>query len=307
MRLPGFAIATLFLFSAVEVSWASAQPCPQRPDLRTAVISLWDKQREDFVQDVKQSDLRVVSDGRTLRVECFQRLSGPMRLGIVIDVSASIARDSSAPRALYYSTKALKDFIQNSDPSAEFFIDTFARGVTEVVPLTAERNRLLNGLGDVARTKASGNSAVFDATLTALERFGQQRPDRKGLIIVTDGGDNISATTPEHLRRRFREDQIQVFLISFDPHPNAVTSFMTPERRFAESVREIGGHVFYPSDEPGVDRSFNLLLREINSQFQISFRPGSSVTGWQKLKFQFVPDEKGKRVQFFAPAGFLNS
>jgi Ca-activated chloride channel family protein len=128
----------------------------------------------------------VVEDIRNL----WALLKRPANIYLVADVSGSMAGDK-----LDRAKEALLSFIEqvrgNTDNLA---LATFATDVREVVPLgpiAQNRERLRSAVRDL---RATGNTALYDATLFGAERlYNLKQTDRINVVLVmSDGIENSS-------------------------------------------------------------------------------------------------------------------
>ena len=92
-------------------------------------------------------------------------------------------------------------FAEASHPSDELFALGFNESVipalSAAAPFTNDVSVLQNAITNTIR--AHGRTALFDAITAGVEYLGRGRHERRVLVIVSDGGDNASAHTLDHV------------------------------------------------------------------------------------------------------------
>lgn len=75
--------------------------------------------------------------------------------------------------------------------------DTVAFGLPANTPFTNNVQALKVALSTVS---ASGESALYDPVVVAIEHLKQDQNDKRVILLISDGGDNASKHKPEVLR-----------------------------------------------------------------------------------------------------------
>src|ERR1700693_3536407 len=128
-------------------------------------VTVTDKS-DHFVSGLDASNFQVYEDGQQQKISLFRHEDTPVTAGIVVDHSGSMAakRDDVIAGAVA--------FVQASNPQDREFVvnfsDTVAFGLPESVPFTSNVEDLKAAL---LKTPVSGQTALYDALVAALERF----------------------------------------------------------------------------------------------------------------------------------------
>ena len=162
-----------------------------------------------FVSGLRMEDFKVYEDDEPQTLTHFSAERVPVSLGIVLDTSGSMngekmtAARSALDRFLY-------DLLDKND---EIFIYRFSDSPMMVQGWTSDRQLLARALG---RISPSGGTALYDAVAEAVAyaETGQQR--KKAIVIISDGNDTSSQTTPSALQRLIRESEVLVYAIGID-------------------------------------------------------------------------------------------
>jgi Ca-activated chloride channel homolog len=118
-------------------------------------------------------------------------LKRPANIYLVVDVSGSMGENNKLTQA----QGALLSFVgQVQSDSDRLALSAFATDVQEVVPLdklSANRSRLTSAVNGL---RASGNTAFYDAVLSAAEKLHAQRDNSRinAVLAMTDGKENAS-------------------------------------------------------------------------------------------------------------------
>ena len=88
--------------------------------------------------------------------------------------------------------KAALHSIEAGTPEDETFVVTFNNRVELTQDFTTDRRKLVGSIQDL---KAGGMTALYDAVAFGLEKVKQGRHQKKALMVVTDGEDNVSRTS----------------------------------------------------------------------------------------------------------------
>src|SRR5262245_50313433 len=168
-------------------------------------------------------------------IAVFKHEDIPVSLGLVIDNSRSIE-----PRKQRLDAAALS-FVQQSNALDETFIVHFDSEVRLEQDFTTNLSDLEQTL---AASKPFGQTAIYDALMTAIAHMDHAKHDKKALLLITDGEDNSSKVTLDEAIEALEHSHISVFtvgLLSDSGGLNAEESLT----RIAESS---GGRAYFPEN-----------------------------------------------------------
>ncbi len=133
-------------------------------------------------------------DEKPQHIRYFSTEDAPISVGILFDVSATMANKIGAAR------KALAEFFLNSHPDDDYFVITFADRPQLIADSTRSTDDVQRSLDNVIPT---GHTALLDAIHLGLAKLRSAHYERRALLIISDGGDNWS-------RHKLREVQNEV-------------------------------------------------------------------------------------------------
>lgn len=240
----------------------------------------------------------VLEDGRPQRLQFFSAADTPATIGLLVDNSTSMMNKRELVIA------AAVGFTKVSNPEDEVFVLAFNENVSQVwAPRVIKESNLISMravlLGNIA---ARGKTALYDAIAEGFVRLEKGRHTRQVLVIVSDGGDNASATALEDVVARTRSGEAAIFSVALR---DAVDREGNPKflKRLATDT---GGESFEPDDLEDVPRTLEHIARDIRSAYTIGYEPQKSDGGraLRKLKVT-VRTKDGKTLNARTRGGYM--
>jgi VWFA-related protein len=230
-----------------------------------------------------QTHFRVYEDDREQNIDLFQAEDSPSAIALLIDNSGSMMNK------LRDVTAAASFFIAASHPQDEMFIVNFNRtawlGLPASQPFTRDRGALRSAL---AQTRAEGTTALYDALKLALNHLELSATARKAVVILSDGGDNASATNFDEALRCAQQSSATIYCIGIydaaqrdrDPLVLKAISSCT------------GGEAFFPENLTDLHSVWPRIAATIREQYTIGYVPNSSVTDARYRKILVTAEDK---------------
>jgi len=260
------------LFAAGWPLRSSQEAPPQEPNSFTIKadvnlvlldVSVRDAQG-GFVSGLPKEAFTVFEDGRPQQITQFANNDIPVTVGLVVDNSGSMR-----PKKPEVITAALV-FIQSSNPLDEMFVinfnDKVQRGLPPILPFTDDVNKLRDAL---TKTDPVGRTALYDATLAALHQLDMGRRDKKTLIVISDGGDNISTHSFHEVMNSVLESRSTIYTIGIfseddkDKNPDVL-------RKLAQVS---GGVTFLPKKLDEIVPICRQIAKDIRTRYTIGYIP----------------------------------
>ncbi len=231
-------------------------------DLHATVV---DKQGH-LVLGLPESAFRLYEDGAQQVITNFRREDVPVSLGLIIDNSASM-RDKRAKVA-----SAALALVAASNPEDEVFIMNF----NEEASLEKDYTNNIKELEDALKTiNSRGGTAMRDALRMGVEhlRHGGKK-EKKILLVVTDGEDNSSVETLDHVIQSAEQNGVIIYGIGL---------LSDDEPREAERAKKAldaitfatGGQVWYPQELSEVEGIAREVAHEIRNQYILGYTPSN--------------------------------
>ena len=263
----------------------------QRPlrvdvDLVNVVLTAQDSDGR-FVTGLNESDFRVYEDGVEQKIAVFEKEDVDSAIGILLDNSLSMV--DILPRM----KTGLLDFAEHTGSFNELFVMTFG---TRVRPFH-EVGQSLEQLESKLRTLGvQGTSVLYDALVDGLRKVAERKPDRKALLVFTDGIDTASKSNYKDV---LLEAQKAGALLYFIPIGSRI---LIDQNTIDSLARETGGRVIYLQKTDRVPPAMEAIRQELAKQYYIGYYT-SRKPGFHSIRVE-VP---GRTIRIRAKSGYYSS
>jgi VWFA-related protein len=217
-----------------------------------------------FVSDLGERDFEVYEDGVPQSIRLFSSEDVPVTVGLVVDHSTSMF-----PKIVEV-TAAARAFVRSSNRADEMFVVNFNERASLGLPGAFRFTDSTAELGDaIAATPAGGQTALYDAIAKGLEGLQAGSRDKKVLIVVSDGGDNVSAHSLAQVMNLAGQSSAVIYTVGIfeaeDPDRNPRVL-----KRLAQAT---GGEAFFPGQTDEVVAICERIARDIRHQYTIGYVP----------------------------------
>ncbi|HEY3313628.1 MAG TPA: VWA domain-containing protein [Anaerolineales bacterium] len=188
---------------------------------------------------------------------------GPLTTLLVIDISGSMRQAGK----LNGAKAAAKAYIEQMRPGDQAGLVTFNTQVKYVQPLTSDRSALAAAID---KLDAYDDTAMYDALAQGTEIL-KDVSGRKAIIVLTDGLDNVSKTTPESVIESIGPVGLSISTIGLgDPQKTGINSGLdeTGLKTFSEKA---GGVYSYANDPQTLQGLYKLYARALQSEYRIAY------------------------------------
>ncbi len=228
------------------------------------------------VTSLDRNAFTIYQNGQPQPITSFRREDVPVAIGIVVDNSGSM-RDKRDK-----VSHAVSNLLQASNPQDEIFVVNFSQTPYLDQDFTSNANLLQAALHQVS---SRGNTALYDAVVASdVHLRNNPRLEKKVLLVITDGQDNMSRETLDGALRKLDSNKgTTVYAIGL------TDSGLTRAGRDAlqRLASETGGVAFFPSTLEDVDSITKAVARDVRSQYTLAFSPGNNVgQGYQRIKVE---------------------
>jgi Ca-activated chloride channel family protein len=193
------------------------------------------------VGDLSADDFELLEDGRSEQVSFFSPANTALSISLLVDTS------SSMEERLPLAQRAAMDFVAKLRPGDVTEIVDFDSRVEVLQPFTADRSLLEAA---IARMRAGGSTALYNAVYIALKQLEKQRPQpgddvhREAIVVLSDGEDTSSLVTFDQLVDSAKRSQTVVYSIGLALEPPNAVSAQTGEFILRRLAQETGGQLF---------------------------------------------------------------
>lgn len=265
---------------------AAQQPLRVDVDLVNVVLTVQDGAGR-FVTGLNEGDFKVYEDGNEQKISVFERENVDSAIGILLDNSLSMADIMPMMKT------GLLDFAQHTRSFNELFVLTFGTRVRTLHDVQQPLHQLESSLKTLG---VQGTSVLFDALVSGLKKVAGREPERKALLVFTDGIDTASKAG---FRDVLLEAQKSGALLYFIPIGSRI---LIDEHTIDSLAKETGGRVIYLKKGDAMPPAMETIRQELSRQYYIGYYT-SPKTGFHSIRVE-VP---GRDVRIRAKSGYYSS
>jgi len=225
------------------------------------------------VRDLKRREFLVFDEGRPQRLTDFAHASD-LKARVLLLVDASGSMDE---RLKTTSTRmALMQLVAALAPEDEVALAGFDSRYFGLVPFSTNHQAIFEKLSDL---RPFGSTALNDALEHAARDLASHGEGRRAVIVVTDGVDNASVTTPDMAIARSQALDVPIYALSVispldDPKsPHFVGKLRAGQALLARYTSLSGGRAFNVSDFAGLQRAAREIMDELRHQYRLGYDP----------------------------------
>jgi len=217
-----------------------------------------------LVAGLGKDNFQIYEDGVLQQIKHFSHEDVPVTVGLVVDNSVSMG-----PKRADVITAAMA-FARSSNPQDQMFVVNFnehvSYGLPADIPFTDRQDQLQRALSAI---KTIGETALYDGVAVALDHLKQGKCDKKVLILISDGGDNVSKHSLAQVLEMAKHSVAIIYVIGIldeqdgDQNPGVL-------KRFA---KETGGEAFFPESSKEIPSICEGIGRDIRNQYSLAYVP----------------------------------
>ena len=217
-----------------------------------------------FVSGLGQENFKVYENGKLQQITQFANADIPVTVGILVDESGSMR-----PKREEVIAAAL-EFIKASNPQDEVFVINFnekaRRGLPDTVLFSDNIDLLRTALW---RGVPEGRTALYDAIEMALHQTDMGRRDKKTLLVISDGGDNISVHKFGDVMHDVLESIVTLYTVGIydedDPEANPGV--------LKQLAQVSGGGSYFPKQLDQVIPICQQIAKDVRTRYTIGYTP----------------------------------
>jgi VWFA-related protein len=250
-----------------------------------------------FVGDLTKENFTIKEDGAPQQLLSFSRDDVPIAVGLLVDNSQSMLNKSKEVVA------AAKAFVQASNPNDEMFVLHFnsklTYGLPPNMPFTGDRAELDKALDKITQY---GKTALYDAINEGLDHLQQTKLTKKALIVISDGGDNMSVhKEPQVVKAADLSGALFYGIGIYDPMDGDAKPGVI--RKLAQDT---GGEAYFPTDIQELTTLCQNIARDLRSQYMLSYSPSNptSTGKYHRIKVE-VKDPQHRKLIVRSRTGYF--
>jgi Ca-activated chloride channel homolog len=226
------------------------------------------------VGDLQLRDLFLTDNGKTPRkILSFAHLTDqPIRIGLLLDASASISSDS-----LYLgqdiSSLFAREYLRPATDDA--FVSSFDFEQKFLTAWTNNPPAIESAISAIGRFRGSrmGGTAIFDALYRSIrDEIAQQTVagrNSNAVLLFSDGDDNASHARLDDVIDICQRTNTAIYVFSSSPESH----FNEGEKTLRQLAAQSGGRVFFARDTAPIREDLQTIEQELRDYYLIVYRP----------------------------------
>ena len=247
--------------------------------------------RGDYVTGLARDRFEIREDGVRQSVSYFSPpADGGLDLVVALDISGSM-RD-----AMPALKRGVSSLIESLAPDDVVTVLAFNDRVFELAARETDRARLL---ALVAGLETSGYTSLYDAIGRSLRLLGGE-PQRKAVLVFTDGDDRSSFSSLQAVERRVEESDAPLYVVTLGRR-----SEVRDVREVALRLANVSGGQVFPVDRlDRLERALAAFAGDLRHQFLLGFTPTPTADADAGAFRRLAVDVRGGNFRVRAREGY---
>src|SRR5437899_3068106 len=219
------------------------------------------------VDGLSKDQFTIFEDNTQQQIKVFKHEDIPLSLGLVIDNSGSMRNKRERVNS------AALAFVRESNPEDETFIVNFDDSAYLEQDFTGSIGDLIDALDNLDTRR---ETALYDSVYLSADHIKRGKKDKKALLLISDGEDNVSKYGLNKVIDALRESKVTLYAIGLlEENDQRGGLFKKPPSKKAkedlQKFAEItGGQAFFPKNLDEVEELVKHIAHDLRNQYTIS-------------------------------------
>jgi VWFA-related protein len=245
----------------------------------------------------------IFEDNVQQQIKIFRHEDIPLSLGLVIDNSGSMRNKRERVNS------AALAFARESNPEDETFIVNFDDAAYLEQDFTGSIGDLIDALENV---DTRGETALYDAVYLSVNHVKEGKKDKRVLLLISDGEDNVSKYGFNKVVEALRESKVTLYAIGLlEENDQRGGLFKKPPSKKAKEVLQkfaeiTGGRAYFPKSLDEVEQLVKDVAHEIRNHYTISYTPTNKKLdgSWREVRVKVNPPKNTSKVTVHTKQGY---
>jgi Ca-activated chloride channel family protein len=248
------------------------------------------------------SDIEVRDDNRPPHVILGFRNESqlPLRLGLIIDTSSSVADRFSFEQAA--ATKFLQTVVTAKDDLA--FVVGVNNSVLLVQDFSGDQALIARAISQLA---PGGGTALWDAVAFGAEKLADRpetQPVARVLIVISDGEDNTSSITLKQAIASAQRGDVAIYSVSTREQTQEDSRDLLGDHALQTLSELTGGAALVPGSIRRLKGSLADLQQVIRGRYRVSYKPASFQRDGRYRAVDINAVKDGHKLKVYARKGY---
>jgi Ca-activated chloride channel homolog len=309
----------LAVCSAIVIAQAQETPTPKAPDQPqkqnnqdfTLSVDVELVQLPISVLDVKgrpvdgltKDQFQVFEDNTLQQIKLFKHEDIPLSLGLVIDNSGSMRNKRERVNS------AALSFVRESNPEDETFIVNFDDSAYLEQDFTGSIGDLIDALDNL---DTRGETALYDAVYLSVDHVKAGKKDKKAILLISDGEDNVSKYGFNKVVEALRESKVTLYAIGLleDNDQRGGLFKKPPSKKAKENLERFaeitGGQAYFPKSLDEVEELVKDIAHDLRNHYTIGYTPTNRKMdgAWREIRVKVNPPKNVSKVSVRSKQGY---
>ncbi len=266
-------------------------------------ISVLDKDGRP-VNGLTKNDFAIFEDNVQQQIKVFKHEDIPLSLGLVIDNSGSMRNKRERVNS------AALTFARESNPEDETFIVNFDDAAYLEQDFTGSIGDLIDALDNI---DTRGETALYDAVYLSVDHVKAGKKDKRVLLLISDGEDNVSKYGLNKVIDTLRESKVTLYAIGLlEENDQRGGLFKKPPSKKAKEVLQkfaeiTGGQAYFPKSLDEVEELVKDIAHEIRNHYTVSYTPSNRKLdgSWREIRVKVNPPKTTPKVTVHTKQGYF--
>src|SRR5437763_1863871 len=265
-------------------------------------ISVLDKEGRP-VNGLTKENFQIFEDKVAQTIKSFKHEDIPLSLGLIIDNSGSMRNKRERVNS------AALAFVRESNPDDETFIVNFDDSAYLEQDFTGSIGDLIDALDNI---DARGETALYDAVYLSADHVKAGKKDKKALLLITDGEDNVSKYGINKVIEALRQSKVTLYAVGLLEEDDQRGGLFKkpPSKKAKEDLIKFaeltGGQAFFPKTLDEVEELVKDIAHDLRNHYTISYTPTNrNLDGtWREVTVKVNPPKNMPKFTWHTKQGY---
>jgi len=265
-------------------------------------ISVLDKEGRP-VNGLTKDHFQIFEDKIQQTIKTFKHEDIPLSIGLIIDNSGSMRNKRERVNS------AALAFVRESNPDDETFIVNFDDSAYLEQDFTGSIGDLIDALDNI---DARGETALYDAVYLSADHVKAGKKDKKALLLITDGEDNVSKYGINKVYEALKQSKVTLYAVGLlEENDQRGGLFKKPPSKKAkedlEKFAEItGGQSFFPKNIDEVEDLVKHIAHDLRNHYTVSYTPTNTKLdgSYREISVKLNPPKNSGKLNWHTKQGY---
>jgi VWFA-related protein len=255
------------------------------------------------VDGLTKDNFQIFEDNGLQQIKLFRHEDIPLSLGLVIDNSGSMRNKRERVNS------AALSFVRESNPEDETFIVNFDDSAYLEQDFTGSIGDLIDALDQL---DTRGETALYDAVYLSVDHVKAGKKDKKALLLISDGEDNVSKYGLNKVVEALRESKVTLYAIGLleDNDQRGGLFKKPPSKKARENLEKFaeitGGQAYFPKSLDEVEEIVKDIAHDLRNHYTIGYTPTNRKMdgSWREIRVKVNPPKSVSKISVRTKQGY---